>query len=313
MRSRGVDPASVARICADSRPGLGVEDLLDGLGHLLPRLAFKPVLARGGWYRPGGVVDIDQHRIADSLRQWAERQAPDGDMQPLLDACMQGQLFATRLVGRTHYLTAATADAAAEFVQLEVEELQEVLGRYLSDPDWLPESLEEFVDPLDYPQLEPEPVGTPRLVFRRFVAVPELLADPDALHVDDLRRFLQDWERSSAQGAQGHFCEHWILAIQDFIDSDGDARRNVHPVPARPMERMTVTPGSGGAVLANLIQLFDRKAGYPMAWFFHLVATGSVPHAVGMQIVEDHDEGFSYLPARDLEMLRNWAAAPYRA
>jgi len=287
--------------------------LLDGLGRLLPGLVFQPVLARGGWYRPGGVVDIDQQRVANGLRQWAEQQAVDGDMQALLDACMQGQLFATRLLGRTHYLTAVTGSTAPEFVQLEVEELQEVLARYLSDPDWLPESLEEFVDPLDYPQLEPEPVGTPRLVFRRFVAVPELLADPDAMHVQALRRFLQDWERSSARGAQGHFCVHWILAIQDYIDSDGDARRNVHPVPARPMERLTLPPGGHGAELANLIQEFDRKAGYPMAWFFHLLATGSVPHALGTQIVEDHAAGFSYLPARDLELLRNWAAAPYRA
>ena len=313
MKPGNLDPASVARICADSRPGQGVDDLLDGLDHLLPRLAFRRVLARGGWYRPGGVVDIDQQRVADGLRQWAEQQVIDGDMQGLLDACMQRQLFATRLVGRTHYLTAATGNAAPEFVQLEVEELQEVVARYLSDPDWLPDSLEDFIDPLDYPQLEPEPIGTPRLAFRRFIAVPELLADPDAMHMEELRRFLQDWEHSSARAARGHFCEHWILAIQDFTDSDGDARRNVHPVPALPVERLTMTPGTHGAELANLVQEFDRRAGYPMAWYFHLLATGSVPHSLGVQIVADHDAGFSYLPARDLELLRNRVAAPYRA
>ena len=50
-----------------------------------------------------------------------------------------------------------------------------------------------------------------------------------------------------------------------------------------------------------------------MAWFFHMVGAAGVPDAVGRQVARDHDEGFDYLPARDLQVLRDWAANPYRA
>jgi hypothetical protein len=50
-----------------------------------------------------------------------------------------------------------------------------------------------------------------------------------------------------------------------------------------------------------------------MAWFFHMVASVGVPHTVGIQVDEDHDHGYSYLPSRDLEVLRRWVARPYRA
>jgi hypothetical protein len=155
MNPQVQDITAVARACAASDPTRGADGLLTGLGRLWPDLSFKPILTRGGWCRAGSVVDIDKQRVAESMRLCAESQASPGDSQPLLDACLQHQLFATRLVGRTHYLTAQTGRAAADFVQLEVEELQEVLERYLSDPDWLPDGLEEFIDPLDYPQYRP--------------------------------------------------------------------------------------------------------------------------------------------------------------
>ena len=206
MNPRVQDITAVARACAASDPERGADGLIAGLGRLWPDLAFRPVLTRGGWYRPGGVVDIDKQRIAESMRLWAESQTCSGDIQQVLDACLQRQLFATRLVGRTHYLTAQTGEAAADFVQLEVEELQEVLERYLSDPDWLPDSPEEFIDPLDFPHVEPEPVSTPRLAFRRIFSARELLDSPGPNPVKGLLRFMADWDRSSA-ARSGHFCD----------------------------------------------------------------------------------------------------------
>jgi len=305
------DTASVARVCADSQPAPGAEGLLAGLGRLWPDLTFKLVLTRGGWYRPGGVVDIEQQRIADNLRQWAEALTAHGGMPSLLDACMKGQLFATRLVGQTHYLTARTGPAAADFVQLEVEELQEVLDRYLSDPDWLPDSLEEIIDPLDYPQLAPEPVGAARLVFRRIFSARTVLEAQQIGPGAGLRRFLQDWDRSSASHSEC-CCDRWVLALQEATDSDGGAQLSAHPVPAGVAQRLPET-SAAGAGLAKRVQAFDRAAGYPMAWFFHMVASAGVPHAVGIQVAKDHAEGFDYLPARDLQPLHSWVVAPYRA
>ena len=305
------DVTAIARACAASNPERGTDGLLAGLGRLWPDLAFKPVLTRGGWYRPGGVVDIDQQRIAESLRLWAERQAASGELQPLLDTCLQRQLFATRLDGRTHYLTAQTGPAAADFMQLEVEELQEVLDRYLSDPDWLPESLEEFIDPLDYPHLEPEPVGVPRLAFRRIFSAREL---SDSLHATSpgaLPRFLQDWDRSSAAQA-GHFCDHWVLGVREARDSEEETLLEVHPVPVGGIDRLSLAPGEGGAGLARRIHAHDREAGYPMAWFFHTAASATGTDGPALQVIEDHEHGFSYLPARDLDVVRGWAVSPYR-
>lgn len=311
MNTQAYDMAAVAQACAASDPAHGADSLLAGLGRLWPELSFKTVLTRGGWYRSGGVVDIDKQRIADSIRVWAEQKAC-GDLQKLLDSCLQTQLFATRHVGRTHYLTAQTGPAAADFMQLEVEELQEVLDRYLSDPDWLPDSLEEFVDPLEYPQLEPEPVGIARLVFRRLFAAREIVNPLEATSTDGLLRFMRDWERSSAMQS-GHFCNQWILAVQESTDSAGDAQLSAHPVSTRSKARLSSAPGVTGAELANLIHGYDRDAGYPMAWYFHMVASAGVSHAIGAQVVDDHDQGFEYLPARDLELLRGWLTSPYRA
>lgn len=158
----------------------------------------------------------------------------------------------------------------------------------------------------------PEHVGTARLVFRRLVAVPDLLAETGAMSLQDVRRFLQDWDQSGA-ARDGHCCDHWVLAIRDGVDSDGDAQRSVHPVPARAPERLALPAGTAGAELANALQDFDRRAGYPLAWYFHMVAFAGVPDAVGRQVADDHEQGFSYLPARDLALLRSWAALPYRA
>jgi len=310
MQRAAYDIAGLARICAATDPAQGADGLIAGLGRLWPDLDFRTVLTRGGWHRLGGVVDLQHRRVADSLRTWAEQQA-DGDVAHLLDICSGTQLFATRLTGRTHYLTARTGDAAADFVQLEIEELREVLERYLSDPDWLPDSVDEFVDPLDYAQLEPEAVGPPRFALRRMVAVRELVDSVAAASSAGLTRFLHDWDSSTA--AQYHrFCDHWAFMIQEFIDSDGEAQVNARPVPAASLERLRPGAEILGAELAKLIHAFDHAGGYPMAWYFHMVASAGVSHTVGAQVRLDLQQGFSYLPERDAQLLERWVEAPYR-
>lgn len=123
---------------------------------------------------------------------------------------------------------------------------------------------------------------------------------------------MADWDRSSA-GRSGHFCEHWVLGIQETADSDGEVQLGLRAVPAHAPERLASTPGLSGAELANRIHAYDHEAGYPMAWFFHLVASRGVSHEIGMQLATDHQQGFSYLPERDMELLRGWLDAPYRA
>jgi hypothetical protein len=304
------DITSLAEVCAATDPGHGPDALVSGLGGLWPHLAFRTVLTRGGWYRLGGVVDLEHRRVADSLRLWAEQQAGD-DVARLLDVCARTPLFATRLNGGTHYLTAPTGEAATDFLQLEVEELREVLDRYLSDPDWLPDSIEEFIDPLDYPHLEPEAVAAPRFVFRRLVSARELLDSASGANATGLARFARDWECSSA-GQTATLCKQWVFVVREFIDSDGDAQVSARPGPARSFKRLRPDAETRGADLANLVHDYDHVAGYPMAWYFHMVAAAGVSHTVGAQVAEDMQCGFSYLPERDLQVLHNWMDDPYR-
>ena len=43
-----------------------------------------------------------------------------------------------------------------------------------------------------------------------------------------------------------------------------------------------------------------------------MVASTAVPHAIGMQVAEDHERDFNYLPPCDIELLRGWVSLPYR-
>ncbi len=101
------------------------------------------------------------------MRLWAETES-GGDIETLLDKCSEQILFATKISGTTLYFTASTGDKPQDFLQLEVEVLQEVLDRPLSDPDFLPDSVEEFLDPVDYPRLEPRTGGQAALPFPPF-------------------------------------------------------------------------------------------------------------------------------------------------
>jgi hypothetical protein len=313
MNAPALDLSRIADACAASDPAGGEHELVAKLRILCPELEFRRVLVRGGWHRPGGVVDLDMRRVAEHLREWAERES-DGEVATLMDRYRGRQLFATSLAGKTHYLVASTGERAADFVQLEVEELQEVLDHYLNDPDWLPDSLEEFIDPLDYPRLEPEPVAAPRFVFRRLLPVADLIeALQDGNSVQDrLLRFTRDWDQSSAAG-KTRFCEHWVLAVREYFDQYG-----IPHTSARPVATDTLTlpkPDAGGvdrgAALANQLHTFDRETGYPMAWYFHLLASPGAAPQIIPAVLEDHAATYDYLPPTDLAVLRRWLDSPY--
>jgi hypothetical protein len=266
-------------------------------------------MARSGWHRLGGIVDAQHRVVARHIGEWAEEQS-GGDMERLMDRCAAIDGLVTRLEGCTHYLTAATGERARDFIQIEVEQLQEVVERLLWIPDWMPDDLEDFIDPLDLPRLEPEPVGPPRLVFRRLVQVPQLMESEDAGR--NLERFLNDWDRSSASEL-AHFCEHWILSIREYRDTQGDGRMSAKPVPIPGGEAPELPDElvARGAALANLIHGFDRRVGYHFAWYFHMLTRRRVSHKLAEAVHADLMGAFDYLPARDIAVLRDWYDAPY--
>ena len=111
--------------------------LLEIANRIRPGCTFRYALNRGGWYRPGGLIAADGTRIAESLATWAKAElaACGGDMHELVERHADSGLLVTRHTGRTHYFVAAYGPAPADFLQLEVEELQEVLDRKLINAD----------------------------------------------------------------------------------------------------------------------------------------------------------------------------------
>jgi hypothetical protein len=232
-----------------------------------------------------------------------------------MDKYATAGFFATRWQGRTHYFVAAWPDGSDDFLQVEVEELQEVLDHPLVDPDWYPDSVAEFADPLDVPRLVPEPVGPTRYLLRRAVRISEFLSGLDATQPSTvrLRRFFADWRHSSAAQACAYCGPHWVLALRETPLADGGSRYSAKPVATLDTANIALRRPDelAGAVLANWLHRLDRTAGYPFAWFFLMLATPVVPVKVGAQVHRDLASGFDYLPERDAHLVNAWAEDPY--
>lgn len=290
----------------------GMATLTGRLNEILPDGEFEHVLTRSGWHRLGGLVDTDLHAVAPHVAAWAES-VTYGDVDALVLAYADAGYRVTRIEGRTHYLVAASGEGSANFLQLEVEELQEVLDRELLAEGFEPETLDELIDPLDYPRLDPEPVAPVRFVFRRVTRIDDQIRAQQKTFRRDpgLQRFIDDWDASSA-GARA-LRRHWVYAIRRTPDSDGAVTTTMRPISTdEPRLRpMIWTPERRGADLANAIHAFDHAAGYSFAWYFHMLANRLVPFEVAEAVLADVAEGYDYLPPRDMAILHAWQADRY--
>ncbi|TCJ11664.1 hypothetical protein EZJ19_14715 [Parasulfuritortus cantonensis] len=282
---------------------------------LSPECAFRFALTQGSWYRPGGLIRTDGTRVTDDLERWADEEldACDGDLAELIDRHAAEDLVATRHAGRTHYFVAPYGPGPADFMQLEVEELQEVLDRRLIDPEHPPTDLDELTDPIEPVAVDAHAVHRPYYRFRRLTDMRRVLAGPalPGLGPTPLARFLIEWEQSRA-AEKGHFCDHWILAVREHQDRYHNRLTSAVPVSrhARKLKSFHWHPDRRGVELGDQIHAFDR-AGYPSAWYFHLVAGALTPTAVAYAAVEDIDSGYGYLAEKDAGLLRGWVMAPY--
>lgn len=290
--------------------------LLAAANRLAPGCEFSYALTRGGWYRLGGVIRPDGARLADDLESWAESEleACDGEIEALLDRHAGDGLLATRLSGRTHYFVAPLGTNAADFLQIEVEELQELLDRRLIDPEHLPTDLPELTDPLIPLTVDPQAVARPQYRFRRISDMRQALARQAAPVGGQapLARFMAEWNQSSA-GSRGHFCKHWIVAVREHQDRYRNTVLSASPISlhSRKLKSFPWHPESRGADLSKQILAFDRAAGYPSAWYFHMVAGALVPRDVAFAIAQDLKAGFRYLPDGDIALLEQWLDSPY--
>ncbi len=307
---------ALAAACVQVPVAQGPAGISRELARLAPQYACREVLVRGGWYRLGGVVDAQGEHIADDLERWvaAELAAHDDDLAAVAAEHADSHLRATRLTGKTHYWVARTGNGAADFVQLEIEELQEVICHVLFEEGGVPASIEDLVDPRDACPSYQAALGVPFYTLRRITDIAEFLAGMHAQKAEPqpVHRFIAAWEASTASHATD-FSNHWVIAVQEHLDRYRQPIKSATPVAALngAAPRFESANGARGLVLAESLQRFDRQAGYPMAWFFHMLTTKSVSHAIAVAVVEDVQEGFNYLPDRDVQVVRDWLHRPY--
>ena len=290
--------------------------LLEVANRIRPGCTFRYALNRGGWYRPGGIIQPDGTRIADNLESWAKAELAicDGDMHELAERHAGSGLLATRHTGRTHYFVAPYGPAPADFLQLEIEELQEVLDRKLIDASSPPEDLQELTEPILPETLEAQAVAAPRYLFRRLIDMRQTvarIAASDACNAG-LPRLLSEWTHSSA-AARGHFSDHWIIALREHQDRYRNPVTSVSLISChdRALKLFQWNIELSGIEMSRQLQAFDRAAGHPAAWYFHLVAGTITPPKIAYAVARDLDNQFNYLPDSEAALLQSWVNSPY--
>lgn len=305
--------AAVVETCTKVPVSNGPGAFVKALGQALPDWKFHHALSRGGWYRLGGIVDGNGQRVSDSLESWIEAALDerDGDIGKLIDDFAGKTLYATRLVGQTHYLVASAGEGSDDFLQLEIEDLQEMRAHQLFVNE--PGSLEELVDPQGS-NTALQALGLPFYAFRRLQHIGAFLKrmlgqkpEPAAVH-----RMLEDWTTSSANSTST-FYNHWVIATREHLDRYHQTVFRAQPISTRAGEapEFTAAKGTSGLELYAALGHFDREAGYPLAWYFHMLTSKAVPHWVAQTVVEDSLAGFAYLPQRDVDVVRHWLHRPY--
>jgi hypothetical protein len=290
--------------------------LLEIANSIRPGCNFEYALNRGGWYRHGGVITEDGRRITDNLDSWANAELKDcsDDMGELMERYATKGLLVTRHSGQTHYFVGAYGLAPTDFMQLEVEELQEVLDRRLIDPANQAEELIELTEPISPILLEAQVVTAPHYQLRRLIDMRQVVA---SVSISDgrsnaLSRILAEWLNSSAS-TRGHFSDHWIVALREHLDRYCNRVLTASLISrhARALKPFHWDVELSGVEMGAQLQAFDRAAGYPSAWYFHLIAGTITSPKIAYAVMRDLDAGFSYLPETEAILIRSWEDAPY--
>ena len=316
----------IIEACTVTQVAAGPAALAREISKHLPDWSFRETLCRGGWYRLGGIVGESGSRIADNLEEWAEDalEERNGDLSILLEDYAESGLRATHMTGRTHYFVAASPQGGStDFLQLEIEDLQETYAQPLFNREPLPTTLDELVDARCSPCENCSdnrcgmPLGTAHYQFRRLVHMGDVLAKmrTQSLDAQPIHRFVADWDASSA-GPASAFSNHWAIALREHLDRYKQTLIRATPVATydSALPRFTAREGTGGLSLHNALTAFDRALGYPMAWYFSLItgkAHKAIPHWVPSAVASDAAAGFSYLPERDLAIVKQWLHKPY--
>ena len=122
------------------------------------------------------------------------------------------------------------------------------------------------------------------------------------------RRFLQDWETSSANSEM--VTKHWVFDVSTYR-YDGSETLRIVPRPLHLPDRIKITDEMSIFGVMDLLDTFDKQAGYKMAWFFHAVYGNRVTPSVIREIAEGIEDGLIGLPQTDKDIVLKWADNGY--
>jgi hypothetical protein len=306
----------IAKLCKQILPSADDELLLAKLQELIP--SHKVRLARVGdeWYRLGGIVDMQGNRIAQDLVEWTERTFINcgKNLQTLIEHAQEEKLIATRQTGNTLHFVVQTGTKAEDFIQIDIDKTHEISDRLLVSEHNPPEDLEEFIDPLNPDCLEAFSIGAARYSYKRKTDVAIFMDEINKYHIEEhpVQRFMDDWNRSSTQ-QKAVLSDDWIVRPFRNTGRFGEQIINVEIVNTQQKNvlQMKDVSGKKGTSLANLLTRFDRQVGYPFAWFFYMVKGKLVLPQTGVAVYKDVNGDFSYLPERDVAVLKDWVNTPY--
>ncbi|MFI3197424.1 MAG: hypothetical protein QX196_03785 [Methylococcaceae bacterium] len=311
-----LDGQQLAKICKHTLPGPDDELLLSKLQSLNPDYPVRLAKTGEEWYRLGGIVDMEGNRIASNLIEWTERTYIEcgKNLQTLIDHAREQKLIATRQTGNTLHFVVQTGSKAQQFIQIDIDKTHEISDRLLVNERNLPEDLEEFIDPLEPECIETFCIGTSRYSYRRKTDVAIFMEEINKYHVEEhpVQRFIDDWNRSSAL-QKAVLSDDWIVRPFRHTGRFGEQIINVEIVNTQQknVPQLDDVHGKKGLPLHNLLTRFDRQAGYPFAWFFYMVKGKLVSPNSGVAVFKDISGDFSYLPERDVAVLKDWVNTPY--
>ncbi len=306
----------ITECCKKIIPGQTDDLLLTKLQALIPDYPIRLALTGDDWYQLGGVVDMDGKRIAHDLTEWVERSYIEcgQNLQTLIDYTLEQKLIATKQTGKTLYFVVQTGEHAEDFLVIEIDKTREVSDRMLIDEANPPEDLEEFIDPLQPYCIESFCFGHSRYTYRRKTDVALFMEVINERHPGEhpAQRFMTDWNRSSA-AQKAKMSDDWIIRPYRHTGRFGEQIVNVEIVNTHQhnLPHLEDFAGKKGSVLSNVLNRFDRQAGYPFAWFFYMLKGKLVSTHSAESVYRDISGDFAYLPKRDEAVLRDWIASPY--
>ncbi len=308
-----IDTDRLAAACRELAPTPSHASLLKA-ARQISDLELKLACVDTDWYRLGGVVDARGHKLADDLEDWVAAEA-GGDVAALFTRYGDAGLRFTRHTGRRVYLTAALGPDPLDFVQIEVDEVQEKICRPLFEADSIPDTVTELESLPPIP--DAVPLTKPAYVFRRAThvgAMPDLVSEQKG--DPRLRRFAAEWAASSA-GSSAHFCERWALRVTPYRNSDGEHVLEGKPVTSLKVDLPDLQTAREHAVdyrPARSMLAVDRAAGFPMAWYFLQVARHYAHYRCIVDVRDDFRKdgaGIPSLAVADARVVDRWIDDPY--